>query len=104
MGAADILQAIKNRDWHSANQAVAQTLQQKLADRLALERKTVFKEGRALTEVVDDSSDHGFGQSTVQRVYGECGSVGETELLCNISNLRVSGGQVVSFTNNYKGR
>lgn len=45
MGASDIIAAVKNRDWHSANQAFAQAMQQKLADRLAVERKQVFKEG-----------------------------------------------------------
>jgi catabolite regulation protein CreA len=88
MATVDILSAVKARDWQAANQAFAQTMQQKLADALAAQRKQVFKE------------DLGFDTSTVQRVYDENQDVMETELLCNVTNLKVNAsGQVVSFAN-----
>lgn len=40
----DILKAIKAKDWSAANEAFASVLNAKVADRLAVERKSVFKE------------------------------------------------------------
>ena len=41
MGVREILQAIRSQDWHKANQAFASSMQQRLADRLAVERKQI---------------------------------------------------------------
>jgi hypothetical protein len=89
MATIDVLNAVKARDWSAANQAFAQTMQQKLADRLAQERKTMFKE--------DVES---WDAATVQRVFDENRDIYETEILMNIENLHVNEqGQVVSFVN-----
>ncbi len=87
MGVTDILTAIRQKDWHTANQAFAAAMQQKIADRLATERKTVFNESHVPMP-----------QAEVQRVYDEVGDIVETETLCNISNLHVNqNGQVISY-------
>lgn len=38
----DIVQSIKSRDWHSANENFAQVMQQKVSERLARESRTII--------------------------------------------------------------
>lgn len=154
MTSFDILTALRQKDYHTANQGFARVMQEKLADRLAVEKRDVTQQ--ALTEstqlvrckkcnkwinvsfgadspsVHQDASgtktdprspgDHddicdvcdygdydGSGNKPrldesvmsaheVQRVYDEVGDVGEVELLCGITGLRVNeNGQVITY-------
>jgi len=93
MTALDILVALRQKDYHTANQGFARVMQEKLADRLAVEKRNVTQQ--ALTEVIAEAT---MSAHEVQRVYNEIGDVGEVELLCGISGLRVNeNGQVITY-------
>jgi hypothetical protein len=79
-----LLDAIQHKDWHAANEAFASMMQQKLADRLADERKNVFE------------SAEDWDKSEVQRVVNEIG-VDECKVMLNLNSLQVDSGKVVSF-------
>lgn len=148
--------AIQAKDWHAANENFSQAMAQKLAVRLAAERKTVsedvdqtvtkpenlisvpkpsakpkaaafsvtcqecgkkFKTRSMLPDcpkcggsdidlseaklhesaVVNDSPLPLLTHGSVQKIFDATGSVQETELLCGVRNLTVSGDTVVSF-------
>jgi hypothetical protein len=41
-----LVQHVKNADWSGANQVFSEIMQQKTADRIEIEKQTVFKEGK----------------------------------------------------------
>ena len=41
-----LIQHVKNADWSGANQVFSEIMQQKTADRIDVEKKTIFKEGK----------------------------------------------------------
>ena len=89
----DILTALRQKDYHTANQGFARVMQEKLADRLAVEKRDVTQQ--ALTEVITEAT---MSAHEVQRVYNEIGDVKEVELICGISGLRVNeNGQVITY-------
>lgn len=92
MSAQTILTALRTKDYHGANESFAQTMQQKLADALAAERKHIFTEQIGLKPEVVPAAD-------IQRVWDENGDLEETEILCNINGLKTNcNGEVTSFS------
>lgn len=45
-----LVQHVKNANWSGANQVFSEIMQQKVADRLATERQTIYKEEREMTD------------------------------------------------------
>lgn len=91
MSARDILSALRDKDYHTANEAFSRVMLTKLALGLAQERKSVCKD--MFAEAKDE-----LPAEEIQRVYDETGNATETELLCGVKQLRVNGsGQVVAY-------
>ena len=51
---SQLIQNVKSASWSNANQVFAEIMQQKVADRLASERQTIFKEEADASASADD--------------------------------------------------
>jgi hypothetical protein len=82
-----LIQNIKTKDWHSANENFAAAMQDKVSQRLQTERKQIAN----LKESTLPSSE-------IQRVYDETRDVTETQTLCGVRDLQVNGkGEVIAY-------
>lgn len=81
MGAYDILKAIKSKNWHAANEAFSSAVTSKIADRLATERKSIFKESLAMEPSDGDAirqlgaSEAGIKEDSDEATCKNCGYV-----------------------------
>ncbi len=89
--------AIVTKDYRGANEQFAQTMAQKIAVRLAEERKTLTEDVIVENVINADDPLPLVTHKSVQKIFDATGSVRETEMLCGVSNLTVSGSQVISF-------
>jgi hypothetical protein len=53
-----LVQHVKNADWSGANQIFSEIMQQKTADRIEVEKQTVFKEGKSVERIMRDIGSH----------------------------------------------
>jgi len=53
-----LIQHVKNADWSGANQVFSEIMQQKTADRIEVEKQTVFKEGKSVGQIMRDVRSH----------------------------------------------
>ena len=106
MATRDIYRALRKKDLHTANESFARTMQEKLAERLAVETYDVSQD--VLTE--DLFGSIGAGLRVFSHEIQKCWDTAmiafgankknEVELMCNIKDLKVNEtGQVVSFVN-----
>ena len=85
--ALTILQNVKTRDWHGANEAFAQVMQQKVSERLTQERRDIA-----------NLKEHVLPSSEIQRVFDQTRDVHETQVLCGVRDVKVNAkGQVISY-------